>query len=119
MRHLLLGMIATAWLSCGVDRSPPAPEPEGPTSTVVDEISTAEAAPHFNQCLAGASCVIDSQCTGQLTQVPCAVGKHCCNPIGCAGLCEPATFCTALNQFIDGNAVCPNGGKCCITLTEQ
>jgi hypothetical protein len=119
MRQLLLGVIATLWIGCAVDPPRPAPEAEGPVSTVEDELSAPDPAPHFNQCLAGATCVFDDQCGGAITQVSCGVGKHCCNPIGCAGICEPATFCTAGNQFIDSSAICPNGGKCCITLTVE
>lgn len=116
MRYLLLGVIATVWLGCAVDPPRPASQAEGPVSTVEDEISTPGSAPHFNQCLAGASCVPDDLCNGAPTQVTCGPAKHCCNPIGCAGTCEPATFCTAGNQMIDPNAICPNGGKCCITF---
>lgn len=118
MRQLLLGVIATMWLGCGVDPSPPAPEAEGAYSAIEDEVST-DPAPHFNACLAGASCVFDDECTGAPTQVQCGVGKHCCNPIGCAGICEPASFCTAGNQFIDTEAICPNGGQCCITVLVE
>ncbi|HEX3765752.1 MAG TPA: hypothetical protein VHW23_43950 [Kofleriaceae bacterium] len=114
MRQLLLGMIATMWLGCAAD--PTAPEAEGSRATIEDEVVTPDPAPHFNQCVAGASCVPDDACGGAPTQVTCGPGKHCCNPVGCAGICEPATFCTAGNQFIDGNATCPNGGKCCITV---
>jgi hypothetical protein len=116
MRQLLLGVIATVWLGCAVDPPQPASQAEGPVSTVEDEISTPGSAPHFNQCMAGASCVFDDLCNGAITQVTCGPAKHCCNPIGCAGICEPATFCTAGNQTIDPNAICPNGGKCCITF---
>jgi hypothetical protein len=66
----------------------------------------------------GASCGFDSDCTGAVTTATCGPnGRHCCNPVGCAGLCVPfAGHCTAGNQIIDGNAICPSGGLCCITF---
>jgi hypothetical protein len=118
MTRFLIGLLALGWLGCSVEppQAPAEAEPAAPTMQEAEQAIEADVGPRFSQCLAGASCVLDEDCSGARTTVTCGVGKHCCNPVGCAGICEPSTFCTAGNQFIDTSAICPNGGRCCITL---
>ena len=114
---LALLLIAAGALDCTVAEPPPSASE--PAVTALVTVAAPVVQPHFNQCLAGATCVADTQCDGEPTTVACAVGKHCCNPRSCAGLCVSfATFCQASNQVIDSEAVCPGGGVCCLTFVD-
>ena len=120
MRQLLLPLalllVAVGALDCTVAEPPP-PAIERAAVAMPVTVPAPEVQPHFNRCLAGATCVVDSQCDGEPTTVACAVGKHCCNPRNCAGLCVSfASFCQASNQVIDSEAVCPGQGVCCLTF---
>ncbi len=118
VKQILLGLCAIGWLACSVETSQPAPEPvtESATQATIQSTPEAVAAPQFNQCPAGSSCVPEDSCDATGTNVICGVGRRCCIPTGCAGTCVPfRTWCTAGNQRIDGDAVCPGRGFCCIT----
>lgn len=118
MKRGWLACIAIMWLGCGVTETPPAPPPSSPPVEEASPPTSDKDEPSsFSQCLAGASCVPTSQCDGAATNVSCGVGKKCCNPVGCAGSCVPfRSWCTAGNQTIDGSAVCPSSGFCCVTF---
>jgi hypothetical protein len=126
MRQLLIGLLTLGWLACSVtepappgSQAPPASEaPE--TSQAVESIQGPGGLPGFSQCVVGASCVFDEDCKGAITNVTCGSGRHCCNPVGCAGVCVAfASFCTAGNQTVDRSAICPSGGVCCITFVPN
>ena len=122
MTRFLFGLMTIGWLGCSVaEPTPSVSEATAPaTSEATDDLTLGTAPrPEFSQCLQGATCVLNQSCTGTHTAVPCgAGGLHCCNPVACSGQCIARSFCDTASrtQVIDGNATCPNGGVCCITL---
>jgi hypothetical protein len=115
MTRVLFVLLTAGWIGCAVEPATPAAETE-PAASTLQEVSVLESdpAPQFAACKAGATCVRDDDCIGEPSNLTCGAGKHCCNPVGCAGFCGPPTACTAVNEYIDPGAICPNGGKCCV-----